>query len=291
MSVELQDKKMARKKRIPEANVLPIGNKPNQPVFYQDKFQEKANKKIADASQHLEGKGRPILYALAALVVLGVLIGIFYACNRRSSDAAQAALGKAIETSQARVTTLPALAGSTERTFKTEKERAEASIAQFQDVANKYGSPIRDKALYFAAVNRLSIDRAAAEQDLANLAKNGGEVGTLAKFALAQAKQGDGKLDEAAALYGELAAASDPVVSINTINFALANVYEKQGKKAEAVALYFKIADEASKVRDLNNKPVPMSPTAREAKEKLQDLDPAKAAEIKEEQPELPEGM
>jgi tetratricopeptide (TPR) repeat protein len=283
---------MARKKRIPEANILPIeANKPNQPVFYQDKFQEKTNKQIAEVSRKFEGKGKTILYALGALAVLAILIGIFYSFNRRSSDAAQTALGKAIETSQAPVTALPPQAGSTEKTFKTERERAEASIAAFQDVANKYGNPVRDKALYFVAVNRLSVDRAAGIQELENLSKNGGEVGTLSKFALAQAKQSDGKLDEAAALYNDLAKVNDSIVSKDTINFALASVYEKQGKKAEAVALYFKIADEASKVKDLNNKPVPLSQTARAAKEKLEALDPAKAAEIKEEPPALPDAM
>src|SRR5688572_9952643 len=119
---------MARKKRIPEANVLPIGDKTNQPVFYQDKFQEKTNKQIAEVSRKFEGKGKTILYALGAFAVLAILIGIFYSFNRRSGDAAQTALGKAIETSQAPVTNLPAPAGSTEKTFKTEKERAEASI-------------------------------------------------------------------------------------------------------------------------------------------------------------------
>lgn len=282
---------MARKKRIQEAAAAVPVNQPKQTVRYQDAFQQKAGKQIEEVSKKFEGKGRTVLYALAALAVLAVLIGIFYSWNRRSTSAAQAALGKAIETSQAPVTSQPVPAGSTERVFKTERERAEASIAEFQAVADKYGNPVREKAQYFAAVNRLSVDRAAGEQELENLAKNSGQVGTLSKFALAQAKQGDGKLDEAASLYGELAKVSDPVVAKNTINFALASVYEKQGKKAEAAEIYFKIADEASKAKDLNGKAVPMSPTAREAKEKLQTLDPAKAAEIKEEPLVLPDGM
>lgn len=282
---------MARKKRIQEAAAVPV-NQPKQTVRYQDAFQQKAGKQIEEVGKKIEGKGRTILYALAAFAVLAVLIGIFYSWNRRSTNTARAALGKAIETSQAPVTSQPLPAGATERVFKTEKERAEASIAEFQKVADQYGGAVREKAQYFVAVNRLSLDRAAGEQELENLSKTaGGEVGTMSKFALAQARQGDGKLDEAAALYAELAKVSDPVVSKNTINFALATVYEKQGKKAEAAELYFKIADEASKAKDLNGKAVPMSPTAREAKEKLQSLDPAKAAEIKEETPALPDSM
>jgi len=281
---------MARKKRIPDSKVLPVGDNQKKPVMYPDKFQEKTNRQIAEVSQKFEGKGKTILYAIAAVVVLAVLIGIFYAWNRRSSGAAQAALPDAIETSQAPVTTQEIPAGTTIKVFKSEKARAEAAIAQFQAVADKYSGAVHDKAQYFIATNRLTLDRAAGEQELENLSKNSGEVGTLSKFALAQAKQADGKLDEAAALYSELAQSSDPIVSKDTINFALASIYEKQGKKEQAADLYFKIADEANKAKDLEGKAIPMSQTAQEAKAKLQDLDPTKAAQIKEEPPALPVG-
>ncbi|MDQ3089313.1 MAG: hypothetical protein M3Q78_12075, partial [Acidobacteriota bacterium] len=72
----------------------------------------------------------------------------------------------------------------------------------------------------------------------------------------------------------------------DSINFELAKIYEKQGKNAEAADLYFNIAKPASEAKDLDDKPIPMSPTAREAKEKLAALNPEKAKEIKE--PELP---
>jgi hypothetical protein len=281
---------MARKKRIQQPETLP-GDKPKEPVRYQDAFQQKAGKGIEEVSKKFEGRGRTLLYVLGAVAVLAILIGIFYSWNRRTSNEAQAALGRAIETSQAPVSNQPIPPGTTERVFKTEKERAETSIREFQAVADKYGSPFREKAQYFIAVNRLSLDRAAAIQELENLSGTGGEVGTLSKFALAQARHGDGNLDEAARLYGELAQMSDPIISKDTINFALASIYEKQGKNTEAADLYYKIASEASKARDLDQKPIPLSLTAREAKEKLEALDPARAAEIKEELPALPEGI
>lgn len=281
---------MARKKRIQE-EALPTAAQPKQPVRYQDAFQEKAGKQIEEVSKKMEGKGKTILYGIAAVAVLAVLIGIFYSWNKRSNATAQAALGRAIETSQVPVSSEPLSAGSTERVFKTEKERADASIAEFQAVADKYGSPVKDKAQYFIAVNRLTVDRAAGVQELENLSKGSGEAGILAKFALAQAKQGDGKYDEAATLYNDLLKISDPVVSKNTINFSLASVYEKQGKKTEAADIYFKIADEASKAKNADGKAIPMTQTAREAKEKLQAIDPARADQIKEEPPVLPDGM
>ncbi len=272
---------MARKKRqIPEQFRTPVREDKNK-VFYQDEFQTEVGKKVEDFSSQFAGKGKNFLYALGAIAVLAALIGMFYAYNRRSNNAAQAALGKAIETSQAQVSDAPVPAGSTEKIFKTEKERAEAAVNEFQAVADKYGNPVRDKAKYFVAVNQLTLDRAAAVASLEDLSKTSGEVGTLSKFALAQAKTGDGKLDEAAALYQELAKSSDPILSKNTINFELAKIFEKQGKTAEAADLYFNIAKPASEAKDLEDKPIPMSQTALDAQQKLVALNPEKAKEIK----------
>jgi predicted negative regulator of RcsB-dependent stress response len=279
---------MARKKRLQEVKEIPEV-KPPEPVSYQDPFQAKVNKQLDHFGKQVEGKGKTILYAVGAIIVAAILIGIIYSWSRRSNNTAQVALSNAIETSIAPVTTQPIPPEYKGKAFKTERERAQAAVDEFQAVAEKYGSPVREKAQYLAAVNRISIDRPAAIQELENLAKNPGEVGSLAKFALAQAKQGDNKLDEAAALYQDLANAKDSVVAKDTINFELASIYEKQGKKAEAIEAYFNIAKKASEAKDSEGKAIPLSQTAREAKDKLKTLDPAKAAEIKEETPAAPD--
>lgn len=271
---------MARKKRqIPEQFQTPVqANTPK--TAYRDEFQTGVGSKVEEFGKTFEGKGRTILYGIGALAVLGILVWIFLAWNNRSNAEAQTALGKAIETSQARVSASPAPEGFTGKIFKTEKERAQAAVTEFQAVADKYGNPIKDKAKYLAAVNRLSLDRAAATQELTDLANSSGEIGTLSKFALAQAKAGDGKLDEAVALYKELVGLSDSILAKDTINFELAKIYEKQSKTAEAADIYFNIAKTASEAKDLDGKPVPMSQTARDAKDKLETLNPEKAKEI-----------
>ncbi len=278
---------MARiKRRLPQQFQAPVKEEDKKKVVYRDDFQKNVGGKVREFGKQFEGKGKNVMYAVAAIAVLAVLIGIFYAWNRRSNNAANAALGKAIETSQVRVSDSPVPASSTDKVFKTEKERAETAINEFQTVVDKYGGAVEDKAKYFIAVNRLTLDRAAALQELEELSKISGEIGTLSKFALAQAKTNDGKLDESAALYQALAALDNPILAKNTINFELAKIYEKQGKKAEAADLYFNIAKPASEAKDLDGKPIPISPIAREAKEKLEELNPEKAKEIKE--PELP---
>jgi tetratricopeptide (TPR) repeat protein len=115
-------------------------------------------------------------------------------------------------------------------------------------------------------------------------------VGKMAKFALAQAMANDGKTDDAIALYQELAAMDNPIIAKDTINSDLAALYEKQGKKQEAADIYFNIAKSAAEAKDAEGKPIPMSQTARDAKEKLQELDPERAKEIVEPAPESPFG-
>ena len=276
---------MTRKKRRLEP-VAVATNEPKDKPRYQDPFQQRVGGRIEEAGKKLEGQGKNILYGLGALVVLGVIVWIIYAWTGRSNAAAQAALGKAIEVSQRRVTDTAAPAGSTEKTFKTEKERAEAAIAEFQNVAEKHGGDVGDKAKYFIAVNRLSVDRNAAITELEELAKGSDEVGKLSKFALAQTRAADNRTDEAVALYSELAGMTDPIVSKETINFELAKLYEKQGKKTEAVDLLFTIVKNASEAKDQDGKPVQMTSTAMSAKEKLKELDPEKAKEIPEQAPD-----
>ncbi|MDQ3322544.1 MAG: hypothetical protein M3525_08970 [Acidobacteriota bacterium] len=281
---------MARKiRQTPEQLQNPVPENKSRNV-YRDEFQTNVGRRVEDISRKVEGSGRKLLYALGAVVLAAALIWIVYSWNRRSDVAAQTALGRAIETSQAQVTSSPVPAVSTARTFKTERARAEAAINEFQAVVNNHGGSVEDKAKYFIAVNRLSIDRATAIQELENLAKTSGEVGTLSKFALAQAKSGDRKLDEAAALYRELAALENPILSKDTINFELAQILEKQGKKDEAVDLYFNIAKTASEAKDSEGKAITMTQTAREAKDKLEALNPERAKEIVEPEPESPFG-
>lgn len=280
---------MARKKRRFDLPETPAEEN-KEKKLYQDPFQQSVGTKIEEAGRKLEGKGKTILYGVAAVAVLGVVIAIFYAWNNRSDAAASTALGRAIETSQAPITDTPAPAGSTQRTFKTEKERAEAAIAEFQAVADKFGGDTEEKAKYFIAVNRVKLDRAAGIAELEALAGSNDEVGTLSKFALAQAKAAEGKADEAIALYRDLAASGDPVIAKETINFELAALLEKQGNTQEAADAYYNIAKAASEAKDAEGNPVPMSTTARTAKEKLEQLDPERAKEIVEPAPVSPFG-
>jgi tetratricopeptide (TPR) repeat protein len=279
---------MARKKRSVITTVAP------QPAAksterYQDSFQQNFGKKVEDVGKTLSGQTRNILYALGAILVIATVIGIYYAWSSRTNAAAQAALAKAIEISEAPITNAPLPVGSTAKQYPTAKERSQAAIPEFQAVVDNYSGDVADKAKFFIAVNQLHLDRAVGIAELETLAGRSDEVGKTAKFALAQTRVDDGRLDEAAALYQELAAMSDPIMPKDTINLELAKVYEKQGKKQEAVDLLFSMVKTASELKDLEGKPVSLSPSAQAAKDKLKELDPEKAKEIPEPALDVPD--
>jgi predicted negative regulator of RcsB-dependent stress response len=279
---------MARKRRFEQLEAA--ASAPQKKETYVDPLQSRVLPRVEEAGKKLEGKGRTILYAIGALILL-VLIGLFVArWMNKSGSAAQAALGKAIETSQAQVTDAPQPATATQKTYKTEKERSEAAIAQFQQVVDQYGGSVAEKAKYFIAVNKLFVDRPAAISELEQISSGSSDSAKMAKFALAQTRVEDNRLDDALNIYQELANMSDPIVAKETINFEIAKIYEKQGKKDQAVEAYFNIAKNAAEAKDMDGKPARMSQTASDAKDKVKELAPEKAKEIPEQEPASPFG-
>lgn len=235
----------------------------------------------------LEGRGSAILYGLAGLIVAGLLVLVFVKWSNKKTEEARQALGRAMTISRTQVTANP-LPGSTEPTFATEKERAQKAIEEFEKVAAKYGEPYKSTSRYFIATHRLVLDRPKGISELTELGNSGvAEVAPLAKFALAQAQESDGKLQEAAQLYSDLAKLNDPVVTPETANLRLAKVYEKLGKKKEATDLLFNIVDASRKAKGTDNLPLPASAAAREAAEELQKLDPDRYAQLPPEMPSL----
>ena len=252
-----------------------------------DKFRDTTMSFFDRLGDALEGRGRMILYTLGGLIVAGLLIAFFVKWNNRKNDEARQALGRAITISRAQVTPSPA-PGETEPTFATDKDRAQRSIEEFEKVAAKYGDPYRAESRYFIASNRLVVDRQKGISELTELQNSKvGEVATLSRFALGQAYESDGKLDDAARLYTELAKQNSAGVTAETANLRLAKVYEKQGKKKEAADLLFNIVDAARKAKGTDNLPLPQSSAAREAGEELQKLDPDRYAQLPAETPTL----
>ena len=251
-----------------------------------DKFRDTAGKIFDRVGDKLEGQGKTLLYGLAGFVLLAVLLGVYLKWSNRKADEARRALGRAIAIATAPVSTASPIPGAPAPAYSSELERSQRAIDVFQQVANKYGDPYSTEARYFAATNLLSVDRAKGLSELAAVSQSSVvEPAALAKFALAQALEADGKYDEAAKLYSELAARNIEVVTSDSANLRLAGVYEKQGKKKEAVDLLFNIVEASRKAKDADGTPLSPSSAARDASEKLQKLDADRFAKLTPEAP------
>ena len=262
-------------------------NKKRARELQHDRFRDTTMGFFDRLGDSLEGKGRTILYGLGAVLLAGILVITFVKWRNRKADEARQALGRAITIATTDMNPTP-VPGSGQPSFNTEYERAQRAIDEFQKVATKYGEPYHSEALYFIASNRLVVDRPKGMSELTELSKSSvPEVAALSKFALAQAKESDGKFDEAAQLYSELAKQNNPSVTADTANLRLAKVYNKQGKKKEASDVLFNIVDASRKAKDDKNQPAPISTAAREAASELQKLDPARYAQLPPELPSL----
>lgn len=263
-------------------------NKKRARELQHDKFRDAAGRIFDKVSDRLEGQGKAILYGLAAIVMIAVLVAVYVKWSHRKSEEARRALGRGIAIASAPVSTGSPLPGAPAPAYSTEQERAQKAIDEFQKVAAKYGDPYNTEARYFIATNLLYVDRDKAMTELAEVSKSKiVEPAVLAKFALAQAKEGDAKYDEAAQLYTELAAQNSPIVPTDSANLRLSAVYEKQGKQKEAADLLFSIVESSRTAKDSDGAPLPASAAARDAATKLQRLDPDRYAKLT---PEAPSG-
>jgi len=254
-------------------------NKKQRQKLQHDRFRDTTMGLFDRLGNLLEGRGRQILYGLGGLVVAAILILFFVKWSNRKADEARQALGRAITISTANVGA--SNFGGAGETFNTELDRSQRAIEEFEKVAAKYGDPYRAQARYFIASNRLTTDRAKGVTELTELSNSSvPEVAALSKFALAQVKESDNKLDEAAQLYSDLARANSPTVTPESANLRLAKVYEKQGKKKEATDLLFNIVDASRKAKGEDNQPAPVSAAAREAATELKKLDPDRYAQL-----------
>ena len=230
-------------------------------------------------AERAAGRGQQILYGLAAIVIIAAAAYGIVRWRHKHAEEAQQAMGRAITINDAEISSSPA-PGSHDPVFSTPQERSERAIQEFEKVAAKYGEPYRSEARYFIVTNKLVTDRATAETELQSMSQGSSEIAILARFALAQTKESDGNLDEAARLYSEVAKAGSGTVTPDIANLRLASVYDKQGKKDEAAGLLFNIVVAARKAKDKDGKPVPESAASRAAAQQLLKIDPTRHAQL-----------
>ena len=244
-----------------------------------DRFRDTTMLLADRLAERAAGRGRQILYGLAAIVIIAAAAYGIVRWRHKHAEEAQQAMGRAITINDAEISSSPA-PGSHDPVFSTPQERSERAIQEFEKVAAKYGEPYRSEARYFIVTNKLVTDRATAETELQSMSQGSSEIAILAKFALAQTKESDGNLDQAARLYSEVAKAGSGTVTPDIANLRLASVYDKQGKKDEAAGLLFNIVVAARKAKDKDGKSVPESAASRAAAQQLLKIDPTRHAQL-----------
>ena len=169
-----------------------------------DKFRDAAGRVFDRVGDRLEGRGKAILYGLAGVILVAILAGAYVKWSNKKADEARRALGRAIEIATSPVASESPSAGAPKPVYATEMERSQKAAEEFQKVAAKYGEPYKSEARYLMATNLLDVDREKGLNELAEVSKSGvAEAATLAKYALAQAKEASGKIRIALDRLGE----------------------------------------------------------------------------------------
>jgi hypothetical protein len=244
-----------------------------------DKFRDTTMLLADRMADRVAGRGRQILYIILGVVLVAAAGYGIYRWWHKKSDEAEAAMGRAIAIARAEINANPP-ANSKDPVFSTEQERAQRTIEEFRKVEAKYGDPYRSEARLFIARSLLITDHDKGVAELQTLSTGSGDTAVLAKFALAQARESDGKLDEAAGLYSEIVKMNTKLVTPESANLRLAKVYERQGKNKEAADLLFNLVSSARAAKDKDGKPIPESAASRDATQELLKLDPERHKQL-----------
>ena len=206
----------------------------------QDSFAQATASSVSWLSGHRSGVVRLVIVVVVAVVVV-VGGAVLYSVR---TSAAEAALGAALDTYSAQLTTPGAPAES--GTYATAADRSKAANQKFLQVAGSYSLlPESSKAHYFAGVTYSELGQtASAETELKTAADSWDRnVSNLAKLALAGLYHQTGRDPQAIETYNALIAKPSETVSAAVAQLNLADLYAAGGKQDQARALWAKVKD------------------------------------------------
>ncbi len=203
-----------------------------------------AAEKTADWT--VEHRSTLIISVVAAVVVIGAVVGGWYYLNTQD-EKASLDLAIAVRTMDTQLRPAGAPEQPDFPTFTSAKDRAQAAHKQFQAIVDKYPhTRTADMAHYFLGVTAETLsDNASAERDFKQVASAGNhEVASLAKDALASLYGQTNRVKDAATIYQELI--SKPTISVNkvTAQLQLADLYQNSNQPLDAKRIYEQIKKE-----------------------------------------------
>ncbi|HEX5718503.1 MAG TPA: tetratricopeptide repeat protein [Thermoanaerobaculia bacterium] len=243
----------------------------NQRLTRQDMKRNELSTALGKGYDYAESHGRTILIAAGSLLALALLAGLFYMYRNSQAEKANTALARAIEIYQAPIDpAAPKPDDPLSPTFADEAARLARSKALFQELYDKYGSTVAgDIASVYLAQIAMAENQPERARELWNdfLDEHGDHLlAGETRVNLIRLDRNQGKGEEVAQTLTAMLDEAEPPLPMDVILNELAATQEQLGKKQEAVQSYQRIVDE-----------FPQSPYAREASQKLSELDPSRA--------------
>jgi hypothetical protein len=195
-----------------------------------DKFAETTTETMHWAVEH---RSRVILYGSLALAIILLAI-TFFAVRRSQEQSASVALANAFEVYSAPIVPAgtPPQPGVT--MFNSSRDRSAAANAEFRKVADKYSTQSGKLARYMEGVTYGEVgDYINAEKELKSV-DGSGDLGNLAKFALASIYRQSNRENDAINEYQSISAHPTRSVGKSMADMELASIYSaKQPEKAK----------------------------------------------------------
>jgi len=220
-----------------------------------------------EARQQLEERKRETTMIVAAILIVGIAVGGYFAWRDRVETHAHALLADAMIVQGARIGTpaAPGTAGAGSLSYLTERERAQAALTKFKAAADAY--PSSDAGIYAryqlaGTYMELGQPGSAAAEYQQIIDRSGDKIyGQMARLGLAEARAIEGKYDEAINGFKELAQRKDGPLPVDGILMQLGRVYLDAGKRADAQQTFNRIVEE-----------YPESPYSGDARKELDNL-------------------
>jgi TolA-binding protein len=211
-------------------------------------------KSVARARQAIDTRGRDIMRAVVAVVVVLVLAGGYILWKQSKEGRANTSLASALAVYEAPVVAPTAPTPGSPmpvpqpNTFETEQARLDAALPKFVETAEAFpGTNAGITAQYHAAGILAALGRhAEAEQRYRSVIDDAGDriYGRTARLGLAEAQVAQGKYDEAIAIYTELSRDANSTIPVDGVLMQMARAYAKAGRTEEAAQAFNRVVEE-----------------------------------------------
>ena len=205
-----------------------------------DKVAQATASSVSWVSGH---RSNVLRWVIAALVLLAVAIAALIFRTKRT-DAADNALGSALDVYSAPLATPGAPPEA--NTYTTASDRSRAANKQFLAVAQQYGwLPEGTKAHYFAGITSQELGQTASAESELKIAAGSWDhnLANLAKVALAAVYHQSARDPQAIDLYNQLTDHPTDAVPAGLAQLQLADLYTAEGKTDQAHKIYAQLKD------------------------------------------------